>query len=518
MSEIRVINNDQYTGAHPTVFKKLDKTDVGITPFQTNKKWTFYSGSTEYVGLFGIYSDVNLLPALETELVYNDLKNIDGSLQTVTYFSINHLFYKNSDKPYNSFGPSNLNYTTKKLYTSASILSIPINKIGEGIKPASFTFTGSSLNLASDRYGNLYDNSFVTTSIVANHTFYEGFNEYFDTTRIKYSYENVTYVNGVPTTSGLQLPIGLSAYFSGSGYIQTELPGNYNRDENYAISFYIQGQNTGISNQLVLSKSNPTSSQYPFKVELSGSNQLVFSIAGSTTFKSQISSSTVVTGSWHHVVCQKSGSNMSMYINGVLESNVSNNLLINTYSVFTASARIDNTDPLHIGGYNTTTNNLYGYVDEIRVFNKGLSTTQVGYLADRTEGGSLLQTNRVGNVFDKHGFVIISSPDYRYNAILNSPYTASYRSTLTTYELGIVTKIDAGDFNLSLNPTLTTDNDVTYTAFATSSTFHPYITTIGLYDDAGQLLAIGKLAQPIAKRNDVDMNFYIRLDLDKNIL
>jgi hypothetical protein len=38
-----------------------------------------------------------------------------------------------------------------------------------------------------------------------------------------------------------------------------------------------------------------------------------------------------------------------------------------------------------------------------------------------------------------------------------------------------------------------------------------------LYNEAGELLAIGKLAQPIKKRDDVDMNFLIRIDLDKNI-
>jgi len=37
-------------------------------------------------------------------------------------------------------------------------------------------------------------------------------------------------------------------------------------------------------------------------------------------------------------------------------------------------------------------------------------------------------------------------------------------------------------------------------------------------NNAGQLLAIGKLANSIRKRNDVDMNFLIRLDLDKNII
>ena len=70
---------------------------------------------------------------------------------------------------------------------------------------------------------------------------------------------------------------------------------------------------------------------------------------------------------------------------------------------------------------------------------------------------------------------------------------------------------------MSTNLTLTRDDDSTYFPFVSGSTFAPYITTVGLYDDAGQLLAIGKLAQPIKKRSDVDMNFLIRLDLDKNI-
>ena len=50
----------------------------------------------------------------------------------------------------------------------------------------------------------------------------------------------------------------------------------------------------------------------------------------------------------------------------------------------------------------------------------------------------------------------------------------------------------------------------------TGSDFVPYITTIGLYNAAGQLLVIGKLGQPIKNRDDVDMNFLISIDIDKN--
>ena len=45
-----------------------------------------------------------------------------------------------------------------------------------------------------------------------------------------------------------------------------------------------------------------------------------------------------------------------------------------------------------------------------------------------------------------------------------------------------------------------------------SGTLKPYITTIGLYNDKTELIAVGKLAQPIQKRDDVDMNFVIRWD------
>jgi hypothetical protein len=186
-------------------------------------------------------------------------------------------------------------------------------------------------------------------------------------------------------------------------------------------------------------------------------------------------------------------------------------------SPFTSSARIDNTSNLVIGGYNESLYNLQGKLDEIRIYNTNLTLTEIGYLSDRSEGGTCLQTNVIGNVFAKQGQVVISTPDYRFNDILNLPYSASYRSTKTIHELSVIANVGSGDFNVSSNLTLTQDDDESYRSFTTSSTFMPYITTIGLYDDAGQLLAIGKLAQSIRKRNDVDMNFLIRIDLDKNI-
>jgi hypothetical protein len=537
MAESKIQEQDTYAGVIPTVFKKIDASDVKVNPFQTYKSWSVISGSetSSALPLQAIYSDINILPILGTTLTYNDAANIDGSLQTITYFSVNHSYYKYKTQPANTFGPTDLTRTKKYLYQSASILSFPQIRIGEGIKPASFTMTASyysgsvygaayygtssyattiPLYIKSDRYGNLINASFNTASIISDAKWYEGFNEYFDTSRISYESSGVTYIPGVLTTTGYQGPYGYAAKFS-NGYIKTNLDGLYDRNNNYAISFFISASNTGTNKIIATKTSSSLTPQYPFKIELSGSNQIVFSAAGSTTFKTQITSSATVS-SWTHVTCQKSGSFIQIWINGTLHASASNNLLIDTNSPFTSSARIDNTSLLYVGGFESSSN-LSGVLDEIRIYNKSLTSTQIGYLADRSEGGSFMQTNHVGNVFSKQGIVVISTPDYRFNDILNAPYTASYRSTKTIHELGVVAKIDSGDFNVSSNLSLTADDDKTFKTFATSSTFAPYITTVGLYDDSGQLLAIGKLAQPVRKRADVDMNFLIRIDLDKNI-
>ena len=127
------------------VFKKIDTSDVKINPFQTFKRFSATSGSStgSLLPLQGVYTNPQYLPAIGSELTVNDAKNIDGSLQSVTYFSINHLFYKRKTHPSFTFGPTNLNETKKFLYQTASIFSIPQLKIGEEIKPTTFNSNAS---------------------------------------------------------------------------------------------------------------------------------------------------------------------------------------------------------------------------------------------------------------------------------------------------------------------------------------------------------------------------------------
>jgi hypothetical protein len=164
------------------------------------------------------------------------------------------------------------------------------------------------------------------------------------------------------------------------------------------------------------------------------------------------------------------------------------------------------------------------------VYNSAISDVQIPYLADNSlETGYAYQTSRVGNVFYNTGFAVISDPRPKYaNAFLGSSgnfdydgitngFRGQFRSTTTFYEYEIICKIRRKEFNFTQNPSIRVDeassrsNEIEN--YVTSSYFNPYITSIGLYDDSDNLLVIAKLANPIEKRDDVDMNVIIRFDM-----
>jgi len=512
-----------YYGPPPTVFKKIDPVNYKVNPFEANKTFSFTSASAEsnnFLPLLGIYQKT--LPNVSASVLFTSPLNSNGSFQFQTYYSINHLFYRYKNEPNKTYGPTDLNKTSKFLYESASVFSIPQIKFGDGIKPDSFTYVSSSgLTLNSDRFGNIFDINVNTSSFVKYETFYEGFNEYFDSTRIPYiNYNNLVFTSGVTTINGEQSPIGLSAQFTASSYIETSLDGYYDRDHDYSISFYIKpNSNQFGSSQLILGKTTSSvSQQYPFKVELSGSGNLIFSSQGSQNLIASITSSAISVNNWNHVLCQKSGSQLEIFTNTIKNNSGSFNFITTPIDILTTSSvYINNNDNLSIGGFkNTNSNFLNANLDELRIYNKSLTQNQINSLGNRSEADNqILQTNRVGNIFDKSGFFIISSPNYLYKDLVNSNYTITYKSTVTRYEHSAFLSIEKGDFNATLNPTTLLDDNINMKSFVTSSLFNPYITTIGLYNDKGQMIMIAKTGTPIKNRDDIDLNFQIKIDLDK---
>ena len=91
-----------------------------------------------------------------------------------------------------------------------------------------------------------------------------------------------------------------------------------------------------------------------------------------------------------------------------------------------------------------------------------------------------------------------------------NPNKLKFKNEYRIFENEIVCKITDNEFNYSQNPTITTDQSGSLRDFATGSEFTPYATTVGLYNEANELLLVGKLGQPIPLTNNNNTTFIIR--------
>ena len=93
-------------------------------------------------------------------------------------------------------------------------------------------------------------------------------------------------------------------------------------------------------------------------------------------------------------------------------------------------------------------------------------------------------------------------------------FTLSFRNEHIIQENEVRCIVKESEFNLSYNPTLVTGSYASGSlrGFATSASFTPYATTIGLYNDNNELLMVAKLGKPHLISPDTDMTFIVRYD------
>ena len=155
-----------------------------------------------------------------------------------------------------------------------------------------------------------------------------------------------------------------------------------------------------------------------------------------------------------------------------------------------------------------------------------------------------------GNIFYDRGLVVVAK-DIVSGSVL-SQFTLNFRSTKTIYENEIFISVLENEFNYSQNPTAVIEDggvvntytvqrpgsirpdDLVEASFynagtkiindefnhyedyvsldPTGSFLAPYITTIALYDDDLNIVAVAKLPQPIKSLHDYPLNFIIRFD------
>lgn len=376
---------------------------------------------------------------------------------------------------------------------------------------------------------------------------------------------NVALEQGV-TTTGTTTDSGLAAGFNGGysdnpGYIVTDQIKDLDFESNkdWTISFWLRasGRSTGgdlyapvISkryekeirrynpvtglielaitssvpgelayNELQLEESNRTKSKrYPFHIELFQTRNpdvrrgdIVASIGGdngTVTASIDITVDGDITGSWHHIAVRHSANTLEIFRDGVVtaQSGSTANIGYTSNRARTVFGNVDTTSRLN-GTYT-------GSLAEIRFYDYACTDSEIQSLANAHYiSGSLYQTNVAGNVFYRNGHMVVSSPLPKYHDTLQGAFTSSYKGVHTVYENMVLCNVPKDVMNVSVNPTSIKQGfDSLRIDGMTTGSLLPYVTEIGLYNDACELLAVAKLAQPIQKRNDVDMNFLIRWD------
>lgn len=159
-----------------------------------------------------------------------------------------------------------------------------------------------------------------------------------------------------------------------------------------------------------------------------------------------------------------------------------------------------------------------------------------GSITDDGEGNLLLSNQIVGNIFYPHGIITLTSDgiagfdgygnvvygsgvygagdaNFIESFIDSTNVTCSFSSSYSIYETQYKCTIRENEFNFSLNPSLIVNNTSgSALGFVTESYFSPYVTTIGLYDEQQNLLAIGKLSQPLPTSPTTDTTILINID------
>ena len=180
------------------------------------------------------------------------------------------------------------------------------------------------------------------------------------------------------------------------------------------------------------------------------------------------------------------------------------------------------------------------YGEGVKVGSVSLEDEQNGKIYEDDGYSNLLDSgsNVAGNIFYDRGLVILTR-DIVSGSVL-SQYTLNFRSTKTIYENEILLSVLESEFNVSQNPTAidydadgkfgkiklhsiqSNVNPMVFSGFGeydysssfdtTGSFLAPYITTIGLYDDDLNMVAVAKLPQPIKSMPDYPLNFIVRFD------
>lgn len=553
--------------AIPSTFSPIYPQDFNLTPLEVYKPYTisgstFRTTSSGYLLVEGLFT-TRKTPIGTDEALNDPINTVNGSYKHIIWKHIDHMYYRFPYDMSRTAEGSNKRFTYKFLYPTASLIAIPYMDYGESIRKGSVSISNNDLGitLQDDGNGNLYDVTIETNLYSgsymnrSNLIGYFGFNELYR--KFKFGYGILTYgeskyqssqfslsetykIKNVEFTPGITLNntgSGLAANFDGTGgiiQIHNRKEFDFDSIDNFTISFWVYlSSNTsgsliskrgtifkdviGYENKVLATtgqivKDNYISSSfintytdvYPFDVTISGSN-LYFK--RSDGFNRISISGSLITGSWNQVSAIKHNNYCALFINNQFKQQIYDHTInpLNGYDIILGAA--------NSAGDNSITCKL----DELRFYNSSFisgSNISGSTFHSNLSSSYAYNTGVVGNIFYRTGNIVITSVDPIYNRVVQgSNWVLNYEGTHTIYEYSILSRIRKGDFNLTMNPTArrSPKSDQLISDF-TGSLLKPYATTIGFYNDKGELLVVAKLGQALQMREDVDINILTKFD------
>lgn len=144
---------------------------------------------------------------------------------------------------------------------------------------------------------------------------------------------------------------------------------------------------------------------------------------------------------------------------------------------------------------------------------------EVVTVVDDEEGGLYLfgtdPKRYVGDIIYSHGIIVITDPA----TVVGATSTLAVKTEITwqtshpifthTYHC----RIKESEYNHTYNPSATTTQTGILKDNVTGSSFQPYITTVGLYNDNNELVAVGKMGQPVPKSANTEMTIVVKIDI-----
>ena len=119
----------------------------------------------------------------------------------------------------------------------------------------------------------------------------------------------------------------------------------------------------------------------------------------------------------------------------------------------------------------------------------------------------------VGDIIYNKGLAIITDETAARYLSTYSRHKLRWKSNQPIYTYNVNCTVKDSEYNFTYNRTALSgslgdiDNNVK------DKNFTPYITTVGLYNSANQLLAVAKTNRPIQKTHHTDMTFAVKIDI-----